>query len=196
MDVLGELREFREMNARVAQLEAQGSDSMSIRRAMQMPAKPGESDLGYQARILIYNYASDFLQAAEAGGVTLQLLPEDAEQVAQAVGCAYEANRGHRGLRQEDNLVLISKELGCYLALTLCHAMEGKIKVQAVPVQSGKGLSALLVNGIVFRGTAWGRSHQYHRCGQPGGAASIRVSDTGLTLNQRPILRLLVDRKG
>lgn len=196
MDVLGELREFREMNARVAQLEAQGSDSMSIRRAMQMPAKPGESDLGYQARILIYNYASDFLQAAEAGGVTLQLLPEDAEQVAQAVGCAYEANRGHRELRQEDNLVLISKELGCYLALTLCHAMEGKIKVQAVPVQSGKGLSALLVNGIVFQ------------VALPGGRTintievanrvvrSIRVSDTGLTLNQRPILRLLVDRKG
>lgn len=196
MDVLGELREFREMNARVAQLEAQGADSMSIRRAMQMPAKPGESDLGYQARILIYNYASDFLQAAEAGGVTLQLLPEDAEQVAQAVGCAYEANRGHRGLRQEDNLVLISKELGCYLALTLCHAMEGKIKVQAVPVQSEKGLSALLVNGIVFQ------------VALPGGRTintievanrvvrSIRVSDTGLTLNQRPILRLLVDRKG
>lgn len=196
MDVLRELKEFREMNARVAQLEAQGADSMRIRRAMQMPAKPGESDLGYQTRVLIYSYASDFLQAAEAGGVALNLLPEDAEQVARAVGCAYEANRGHRGLKQEDNLVLISKELGCYLALTLCHAMEGKIKVQSVPVQSGKGLSPLLVNGIVFQ------------VALPGGRAintievanrvvrSIQVSDTGLTLNQRPILRLLMDRKG
>lgn len=196
MDVQKELKEFREMNARVAQLEAQGANSMQIRRAMQMPVKPGESDLAYQARVLIYSYASDFLQAAEAGGVELSLTAEDAELAAQAVGCAYEANRGHRGLEQEDNLVLISKELGCYLALTLCNAMDGKIKVQSVPVQAGKGLSALLVNGIVFQ------------VALPGGRAintievanrvvrSIQVGDTGLTLNQRPILRLLVDRKG
>ena len=193
MDVQKELKEFREMNTKVAQLEAQGANSMQIRRAMQMPVKPGESDLAYQARVLIYSYASDFLQAAEAGGVELSLTAEDAELVAQAVGCAYEANRGHRGLEQEDNLVLISKELGCYLALTLCNAMDGRIKVQSVPVQAGKGMSALLVNGIVAL---------------PGGRAintievanrvvrSIQVGDTGLTLNQRPILRLLVDRKG
>ena len=157
MDVQKELKEFREMNTKVAQLEAQGANSMQIRRAMQMPVKPGESDLAYQARVLIYSYASDFLQAAEAGGVKLSLTVEDAELVAQAVGCAYEANRGHRGLEQEDNLVLISKELGCYLA-------------------GGRAINTIEVANRVVR--------------------SIQVGDTGLTLNQRPILRLLVDRKG
>ena len=86
MDVQKELKEFREMNTKVAQLEAQGANSMQIRRAMQMPVKPGESDLAYQARVLIYSYASDFLQAAEAGGVELSLTAEDAELVAQVLG--------------------------------------------------------------------------------------------------------------
>lgn len=87
--------------------------------------------------------------------------------------------------------MLISKELGSYLTLTLCHSMGGKIKVQSVPAQQTKGLSALLVSGIMIR------------VALPGGQAlnpievankvvrSIRVGEDGLTLNQRPILRLL-----
>lgn len=195
MDVLRELREIRQMNAQVAELERRKAAPVLLQKAMQVAAKPGESSLGYQARILIYSYASDFVEAAEAKGIALQFQPEDAEQVAQAVGCAYEANRMKRGLGHEDNLVLISKELGCYLALTLCHAMEGRIKVQAVPAHPVKGLSSLLVSGMVFQVVL-----PDHREVQPIQVAnkvvrSIQVSSTGLTMNQRPILRLLVERK-
>lgn len=151
----------------------------------------GENGLSYQTRVLLYSYASDLIAAAEVRGISLNFQPDSAPQAAQAVGSAYEANRAVRGLEHEDNLVLISKELGSYLTLTLCHSMGGKIKVQSVPAQQTKGLSALLVSGIMIR------------VALPGGQAlnpievankvvrSIRVGEDGLTLNQRPILRLL-----
>lgn len=181
----------RDINARVEQLEREGADPAQIRRAMQVAIKPGENGLSYQTRVLLYSYASDLIAAAEVRGISLNFQPDSAPQAAQAVGSAYEANRAVRGLEHEDNLVLISKELGSYLTLTLCHSMGGKIKVQSVPAQQTKGLSALLVSGIMIR------------VALPGGQAlnpievankvvrSIRVGEDGLTLNQRPILRLL-----
>ena len=191
MDVLRELQEIRAINARVEQLEREGADPAQIRRAMQVAIKPGENGLSYQTRVLLYSYASDLIAAAEVRGISLNFQPDSAPQAAQAVGSAYEANRAVRGLEHEDNLVLISKELGSYLTLTLCHSMGGKIKVQSVPAQQTKGLSALLVSGIMIR------------VALPGGQAlnpievankvvrSIRVGEDGLTLNQRSILRLL-----
>ena len=191
MDVLRELQEIRAINARVEQLEREGADPAQIRRAMQVAIKPGENGLSYQTRVLLYSYASDLIAAAEVRGISLNFQPDSAPQAAQAVGSAYEANRAVRGMEHEDNLVLISKELGSYLTLTLCHSMGGKIKVQSVPAQQTKGLSALLVSGIMIR------------VALPGGQAlnpievankvvrSIRVGEDGLTLNQRPILRLL-----
>ena len=173
------------------QLEREGADPAQMRRAMQVAIKPGENGLSYQTRVLLYSYASDLIAAAEVRGISLNFQPDSAPQAAQAVGSAYEANRAVRGLEHEDNLVLISKELGSYLTLTLCHSMGGKIKVQSVPAQQTKGLSALLVSGIMIR------------VALPGGQAlnpievankvvrSIRVGEDGLTLNQRPILRLL-----
>lgn len=195
MDVLQELKEIQEMNARVRELEQQQASPMLIRQAMQVTVKPEETDLSYQARILLYSYASDFMEAAEEREITLSFQPDEASRIPQAIGCSYERNRAQRGLSDGDNLVMISKELGCYLALTLCHAMEGKINVQGVPVHPIKGLSSLLVGGIIITVALPG-----HRSVNPIEVAnkvvrSIRIEETGLTMNQRPILRLLEERK-
>lgn len=195
MDVLQELKEIQEMNARVRELERQQASPMLIRQAMQVAVKPEETDLSYQARILLYSYADDFIEAAAEREIGLSFQPDEASCIPQAVGCAYEKNRAQRGLSDEDNLVMISKELGCYLALTLCHAMEGKIKVQGVPVHPIKGLSSLLVGGIIITVALPG-----YRSVNPIEVAnkvvrSVRITETGLTMNQRPILRLLEERK-
>lgn len=193
MDVQKELQEIRAMNARVQRLEQRNAPPAVLRQAMQVAAKPGETTLGYQARILIYSYASDFLAAAESRGILLTFQPEEAETIPSAIGSAYECNRAQRGLPDGDNLVLISKQLGCYLALTLCHGMGGTIQVQSVPVHPVKGFSALLVSGMQFQ-VALPR----HREVRPIEVAnkvmrSVAIGETGLTMNQRPILQLLAN---
>lgn len=70
--------------------------------------------------------------------------------MAQAVGAAYEYNLVNREVGHKDNQVLVSKQLGCYLALTLCHAREGKLMVKTVPAIPVTGLTSLLVSGMVL----------------------------------------------
>ena len=195
MDVLQELKEIREMNARVEQLAQRNANPVLIQKAMEVAAKPEETNLGYQARVLIYSYASDFLEAAQERDISLSFQPEEVEQIPQAIACAFEVNRVRRALSDGDNLVMISKELGCYLALTLCHAMAGKIEVQSIPVRPTKGLSPLLVNGMIISVARPGHSTVNPIEVANRVVRSIQVGETGLAMNQRPLLRLLQEEK-
>ena len=196
MDILKELKESRELNHKMAALARQKGGVTEIRRALSESARPDEDELTHRSRLLIFGYADDFMQAAEGGGVTLQLKPEEAEQVAFAVSCAYEVNRRNRTLNHEDNLLMLSKELGCYLALTMCNSMDGDLRIQKVPEQVTVGLSPYLVPDIVFQ------------VALPGGrivntievankvVRTIKIEDDRIGMNQWPIIRLLRDRRG
>lgn len=191
MDVLKEMKEIREMNALVGQLTQRGADPIELRLKMRMPSKPGESDLAYQARILTYSYASDFLEAAESKGITLTFQPDEVDAIGQAVGAAYEVNRASRGMEHKENQVLVSKELGCYLALVLCNAREGKMKVQMVPVTPMSGLTSMLVNGMTMT-VALPKFREINPIEVANRVVkSIRVSDSGLTYKQGPIANAL-----
>ena len=138
MDVIKEMQEMRAMKAQVEELAKQGMDPKDLNQKLQLPRKEWESDLAWKTRVLTLSYASDFIDAAEA------------EAVAQAVGAAYEYNLVNREVDHKDNQVLVSKQLGCYLALTLCHAREGKLMVKTVPATPVTGLTSLLVSGMVL----------------------------------------------
>lgn len=191
MDVFKEMKEMREMNALVGQLTQRGADPLELRMKMRMPAKPGESNLAYQARVLVYSYASDFLEAAESKGISLTFRADEVDAIGQAVGAAYEVNRASRGMEHKENQVLVSKELGCYLALVLCNDREGKIKVQAVQVTPMGGLTSMLVNGMTIT-VALPRFREVNPIETANRVVkSIRVSDSGLTYKQGPIANLL-----
>ena len=133
MDVIKEMQEMRAMKAQVEELAKQGMDPKDLNQKLQLPRKEWESDLAWKTRVLTLSYAS-----------------EEAEAVAQAVGAAYEYNLVNREVDHKDNQVLVSKQLGCYLALTLCHAREGKLMVKTVPATPVTGLTSLLVSGMVL----------------------------------------------
>lgn len=196
MDIFRELKESRELNRKVAKLEREKGGAAKIRSAISETARPDEDNLAYRARLMIFGYADDFLQAAEGGGLEMKLETEEAEQVAFAVGCAYEVNRRNRNLSHEDNIVLLSKQLGCYMALNLCNSSGGKLQIQEVPNIPTQGLSPLLVNGIIFQVSL------------PGGRTvntievankvmrSMEFSGDRFGMNQWPIIRLLRDKRG
>lgn len=150
MDVIKEMQEMRAMKAQVEELAKQGMDPKDLNQKLQLPRKEWESDLAWKTRVLTLSYASDFIDAAEAKDIKLTFQPEEAEAVAQAVGAAYEYNLVNREVDHKDNQVLVSKQLGCYLALTLCHAREGKLMVKTVPATPVTGLTSLLVSGMVL----------------------------------------------
>ena len=150
MDVIKEMQEMRAMKAQVEELAKQGMDPKGLSQKMHLPKKEGESDLSWKTRVLTLSYASDFIDGAEAKDIQLTFQPEEAEAVAQAVGAAYEYNLVNREVGHKDNQVLVSKQLGCYLALTLCHAREGKLVVKTVPAIPVTGLTSLLVSGMVL----------------------------------------------
>ena len=119
MDVIKEMQEMRAMKAQVEELAKQGMDPQVLNQKLQLPRKEWESDLAWKTRVLTLSYASDFIDGAEAKDIKLTFQPEEAEAVAQAVGAAYEYNLVNREVDHKDNQVLVSKQLGCYLALTL-----------------------------------------------------------------------------
>ncbi len=150
MDVIKEMQEMRAMKAQVEELAKQGMDPKDLNQKLQLPRKEWESDLAWKTRVLTLSYASDFIDAAEAKNIQLTFQPEEAEAVAQAVGAAYEYNLVNREVDHKDNQVLVSKQLGCDSALTLCHAREGKLMVKTVPATPVTGLTSLLVSGMVL----------------------------------------------
>ena len=150
MDVIKEMQEMRAVKAQVEELAKQGMDPKDLNQKLQLPRKEWESDLAWKTRVLTLSYASDFIDAAEAKNIQLTFQPEEAEAVAQAVGAAYEYNLVNREVDHKDNQVLVSKQLGCYLALTLCHAREEKLMVKTVPATPVTGLTSLLVSGMVL----------------------------------------------
>ena len=150
MDVIKEMQEMRAMKAQVEELAKQGMDPQVLNQKLQLPRKEWESDLAWKTRVLTLSYASDFIDGAEAKDIKLTFQPEEAEAVAQAVGAAYEYNLVNREVDHKDNQVLVSKQLGCYLALTRCHAREGKLMVKTVPATPVTGLTSLLVSGMVL----------------------------------------------
>lgn len=191
MDVLKEMQEMQKLNAEVDKLTQRGLDSVELRRKMQIPKKPGESDLAFQVRVLTFSYASDFLEAAKAKGITLTFQPEEIDAIGQAIGAAYEVNKNERGIEHKDNQVLVSKELGCYLALVLCNAREGKLLVKSVPAVKITGLSSLLVSGMVMT-VGLPKFREVNTIETANKVAkSIRVSADGMTFKQTPIISLL-----
>lgn len=150
MDVMKEMQDMRALKAQVEEMAKQGADPKEMNQKLYLPKKAGEGDLAWKTRVLTVSYASDFIDAAEAKDIHLTFQPEEAEAVAQAVGAAYEYNLVNRDAIHKDNQVLVSKELGCYLALLLCHAKEGKLMVKTVPATPITGLTSLLASGMVM----------------------------------------------